>query len=197
MIKKLSKFIGEYKFQTIITPILVALEVVMEVLIPLLMADLIDKGIYAGEMNTVYKIGIELVAMAMLSLFFGASNGFTAAKASAGFARNLRKELYYKVQNFSFANIDKFSTASLVTRLTTDVTNVQQSFQMLIRITVRAPLMFAISLVAAIQINLQLAMVFLIIIPILAFGIFLIIRKTHPIMKRTFKICKILLTIYP
>ncbi len=187
MIKKLSKFIGEYKLQTIVTPLLVALEVVMEVLIPLVMADLVDKGIYEGQMNIIYKIGIELVIMAMLSLFFGASNGFTAAKASAGFARNLRKELYYKVQNFSFANIDKFSTASLVTRLTTDVTNVQQSFQMLIRITVRAPLMFAFSLVTAIQINLQLAMVFLIVIPILAFGIFLIIRKTHPIMKRTFK----------
>lgn len=188
MFKKLSKFIGEYKLPTIITPILVALEVVMEVLIPLIMADLIDKGVYAGEMSVVYKLGLELVIAAMLSLFFGATNGFTAAKASAGFAKNLRKELYYKVQDFSFSNIDKFSAASLVTRLTTDVTNVQQAFQMLTRITVRAPLMFAISLIAAIRINAELAIVFLVIIPILALAIFFIIKKTYPIMQKTFKI---------
>ncbi len=188
MIKKLSKFIGEYKLPTILTPILVALEVVMEVLIPLVMADLIDKGVYDGNMNEIYKLGLELVFLALLSLIFGATNGFTAAKASAGFAKNLRKELYYKVQDFSFSNIDKFSTASLVTRLTTDVTNVQQSFQMIIRIAVRAPLMFLISLIAAIKINVKLSMVFLGIIPILAIAIFLIIRKTHPIMKKTFKI---------
>lgn len=188
MFKKLGKFIGEYKLPTILTPILVALEVVMEVLIPLIMADLIDKGVYAGEMNMIYKLGVELVIAAMLSLFFGATNGFTAAKASAGFAKNLRKELYYKVQDFSFANIDKFSAASLVTRLTTDVTNVQQSFQMLTRITVRAPLMFAFSLIAAIRINAKLAIVFLVIIPFLALAIFILIRKTYPIMQRTFKI---------
>ena len=188
MLKKLVKFIGEYKLPTILTPILVALEVVMEVLIPLIMADLIDKGIYAGDMNIIWKIGVELIIAAMLSLLFGATNGFTAAKASAGFAKNLRRELYYKVQDFSFSNIDKFSAASLVTRLTTDVTNVQQAFQMLTRIAVRAPLMFAISLIAAIRINAKLAMIFLVAVPILACAIFLIIRKTHPIMKKTFKI---------
>ena len=188
MIKKLAKFIGGYKLPTILTPILVALEVIMEVLIPLIMADLIDKGIYAGEMNMVWKFGIELIILALLSLTFGATNGFTAAKASAGFAKNLRKELYYKVQDFSFSNIDKFSAASLVTRLTTDVTNVQQSFQMLTRITVRAPLMFLISLIAALQINVKLAMVFLVAVPFLGTAIFLIIRKTHPIMEKTFKI---------
>ena len=188
MIRKLSKFIGEYKLPTILTPVLIALEVVMEVLIPLIMADLIDKGVYAGEMSEVYKLGIELVGAALLSLFFGATNGFTAAKASAGFAKNLRKELYNKVQSFSFANIDKFSTASLVTRLTTDVTNVQQAFQMLIRITVRAPLMFAISLIAAINISAKLSMIYLVVIPLLGAGIAFIILKTYPIMQKTFKI---------
>lgn len=187
MIKKLSKFIGEYKIPTILTPILVALEVVMEVIIPLIMADLIDKGIYMGEMNVVYKLGIELVIAALLSLIFGTTNGFTAAKASAGFAKNLRKELYYKVQDFSFANIDKFSTASLVTRLTTDVSNVQQAFQMLTRITVRAPLMFAFSLITAMTINVKLALIFVAVIPLLAFAIFKIITKTYPIMQKTFK----------
>ncbi len=187
MIKKLSKFIGEYKIPTILTPILVGLEVVMEVVIPLIMADLIDKGIYLGEMSVVYKLGIELVIAALLSLLFGATNGFTAAKASAGFAKNLRKELYYKVQDFSFSNIDKFSTASLVTRLTTDVSNVQQAFQMLTRITVRAPLMFAFSLIAAMTINVKLALIFVAVIPLLGFAIFKIISKTYPIMQKTFK----------
>lgn len=187
MIKKLSKFIGQYKVPTILTPILISLEVVMEVIIPLVMAELIDKGVYAGEMNLIYKLGLELVILAMFSLFFGATNGFTAAKASAGFAKNLRQALYYKVQDFSFSNIDKFSTASLVTRLTTDVSNVQQAFQMLIRITVRAPLMFAFSLIAALKINAKLALIFVCVIPVLGFAIYKIISKTHPIMKATFK----------
>ena len=187
MIKKLSKFIGQYKLPTILTPILVALEVVMEVIIPLVMAELIDKGVYAGEMNIIYKLGLQLVILAMLSLLFGATNGFTAAKASAGFAKNLRQALYYKVQDFSFSNIDKFSTASLVTRLTTDVSNVQQAFQMLTRITVRAPLMFAFSLIAALKINAKLALIFVCVIPVLGFAIYKIISKTHPIMKATFK----------
>lgn len=187
MIKKLTKYIGEYKLPTILTPILITLEVIMEVIIPLKMADLIDYGVYAGNMNEVWKMGITLIILAMCSLFFGATNGIAAAKASAGFAKNLRKELYYKVQDFSFSNIDKFSTASLVTRLTTDVTNVQQSFQMLIRIAIRAPLMFAISLIAALKINAGLASVFVFVIPILAFAIFTIMRKAHPIMEKTFK----------
>lgn len=187
MIKKLARYIGEYKLPTILTPILIALEVVMEVIIPLKMADLIDIGIYSGEMNFVWKLGIELLIFALISLFFGATNGFTAAKASAGFARNLRKELYYRVQNFSFSNIDKFSTASLITRLTTDVTNVQQAFQMIIRIAVRAPLMLIISLVAAMQINAKLAAIFLAVIPILCIAVFLVMRKAHPIIEKTIK----------
>lgn len=187
MIKKLSKYIGEYKLPTIITPILIALEVVMEVVIPLRMADLIDIGIYAGDMNIIWKLAVELLILSLMSLFFGATNGFTAAKASAGFAKNLRKELYYRVQNFSFSNIDKFSSASLITRLTTDVTNVQQSFQMIIRIAVRAPLMFIISIIAALQINAKLAGIFLLSIPIIIVAVLLIMRKVHPIMEKTFK----------
>ncbi len=187
MFKKLSKYIGEYKLPTILTPVLVGLEVVMEVLLPLIMAELIDRGIYAQEMGTVYKLGLILVLTALVSLFFGATNGFTAAKASAGFAKNLRKGLYYKVQEFSFSNIDKFSTASLVTRLTTDVSNVQQAFQMLMRIIVRAPLMFIFSLVAAFQINAKLAMIFVGVIPLLAIGIYVIVSKTHKIIQATFR----------
>ena len=122
MIKKLAKSIREYKRESILTPIFVSLDVVMEVIIPLLMANLIDKGMYACDMNEVLKIGLELVGAAMLSLIFGVLSGSVAAKASAGFAKNLRKDLYYKVQDFSFSNIDKFSTASIITRLTTDVT---------------------------------------------------------------------------
>ena len=131
MVRKLSQSIREYKKDAILTPVCVAIEVILEIIIPLLMADLIDDGIYGGEMNMVYKIGIELVLCAILSLIFGMLSGKFAAKASSGFAKNLRKDLYYKVQNFSFTNIDSFSTSSLVTRLTTDVTNVQFAFQII------------------------------------------------------------------
>ncbi len=187
MIRKLMKSIREYKVSSILTPIFVSLEVVLEVIIPLLMANLIDDGIYQGEMNLVYKIGIALIICAILSLIFGMLSGMFAAKASAGFAKNLRQDLYYKVQTFSFANIDKFSTSSLVTRLTTDITNVQMAYQMIIRIAVRAPLMLIISLFFALSINKSLSLIFLIIIPILGFGLFLIAKKVHPIMERVFK----------
>ena len=185
--KKLMKSIGEYKTATILTPIFVALEVVLEVAIPLIMANLIDDGIYGGDMNVVYKIGLELILCAVLSLIFGALSGRYAAKASSGFARNLRKDLYYKVQEYSFSNIDKFSTSSLVTRLTTDVTNVQMAFQMIIRVAVRAPLMIAISLFFSISISAKLSLIFLVLIPILGIGLYLIIRNVHPIMKRVFR----------
>ena len=187
MIKKLMKSIREYKTPSLLAPFFVALEVVLEVIIPLLMANLIDDGIYQGEMNLVYKIGIELIICAVLSLIFGMLSGMFAAKASSGFAKNLRKDLYYKVQDFSFTNIDKFSTSSLITRLTTDITNVQMAYQMIIRIAVRAPLMLIISLCFAFSINKDLALIFLIIIPILGFGLFFISKKVHPIMERVFK----------
>lgn len=187
MLKKLISSIREYKKATIITPIMISLEVVMEVVIPLLMANLIDKGIYNGEMNAVYKIGIELVLCAMLSLSFGVIAGIFASKASAGFAKNLRQDLYFKVQEFSFSNIDKFSTSSLITRLTTDVTNVQNAFQVIIRIAVRTPLMLIISLCAALSISVKLSLIFLLLMPFVGMGLYLIIRKVHPIMKRIFE----------
>ena len=187
MIKRLMKSIREYKLPSILTPVFVSLEVILEVIIPLLMAKLIDDGIYQGEMNLVYKIGITLIICAILSLIFGMLSGMFAAKASSGFAKNLRQDLYYKVQTFSFANIDKFSTSSLITRLTTDITNVQMAYQMIIRIAVRAPLMLIISLFFALSINKSLSLIFLIIIPILGFGLIFISKKVHPIMERVFK----------
>ena len=187
MIRKLSQSIREYKKEAILTPICVAIEVVLEIIIPLLMAQLIDDGVYGGEMNLVYKIGLELILCAVLSLIFGILSGKFAAKASSGFAKNLRKDLYYKVQDFSFTNIDTFSTSSLVTRLTTDVTNVQNAFQMTIRIAIRTPLMLITSLFFAISISPKLSLVFLVIIPILAIGLYSIITRVHPIMKRVFK----------
>ena len=159
----------------------------MEVIIPLLMANLIDKGMYAGNMNEVLKIGLELVGSAMLSLIFGVLSGSVAAKASAGFAKNLRKDLYYKVQDFSFSNIDKFSTASIITRLTTDVTYVQMAFQMIIRIAVRTPLMLVFSLIMAFEINKELSLIFLILIPIVGVALGLISTKVYPIFDRVFK----------
>lgn len=187
MIKKLAKSIREYKRESILTPIFVSLEVVMEVIIPLLMANLIDKGMYACDMNEVLKIGLELVGAAMLSLIFGVLSGSVAAKASAGFAKNLRKDLYYKVQDFSFSNIDKFRTASIITRLTTDVTYVQMAFQMIIRIAVRTPLMLVFSLIMAFGINKELSLIFLILIPIVGAALGLISTKVYPIFDRVFK----------
>ena len=186
MIKKLAKSIREYKLTSILTPIFVAVEVILEVLIPLLMAELVDNGVYGGEMNTVYKIGLQLVLCAVLSLIFGTLSGICAAKASSGFAKNLRKDLYYKVQSFSFSNIDKFSTSSLVTRLTTDVSNVQMAYQMIIRIAVRTPLMFIISLCFAISISARLSLIFLIVVPLIVVGLYIISTKAHPYMKRVF-----------
>ncbi len=187
MIKRLGKCVREYKKPAILTPIFVSLEVIMEVIIPLLMVELIDKGIEAGNMNEIVKIGMALVVIAILSLIFGVLSGMFAAKASAGFACNLRHDMYYNVQNFSFKNIDKFSTSSIITRLTTDVTNVQNAFQMITRIAVRCPLMLVFSLVMAFSINKQVSLVFLCAIPVLALGLFFIITNAHPIFERVFK----------
>ena len=186
MIRKLSQSIREYKKEAILTPVCVAIEVVLEIIIPLLMAQLIDDGVYGGEMNLVYKIGLELILCAVLSLIFGILSGRFAAKASSGFAKNLRKDLYYKVQDFSFSNIDKFSTSSLVTRLTTDVSNVQMAYQMIIRIAVRTPLMFIISLCFAASISARLSIIFLVVVPLIVVGLYLISTKAHPYMKRVF-----------
>ncbi len=187
MIKKLAKSIREYKIYAILTPLLVMGEVVMEVLIPKTMADLIDKGVYIQNMDNIYKYGIILVLMSFLALFFGISAGIASAKASSGFAKNLRKDLYYKIQDFSFSNTDKFKTSSLITRLTTDVGYVQRAFQVLTRMAIRSPLMMIFSLFMALRINKKLSLIFLITIPFLATGLVLIIKAVHPIMTKTFK----------
>ena len=187
MLKILGKSVREYKKPALLTPLLVTLEVVMEVVIPLLMANLIDKGIYAGQMNEILKIGVMLVVSSLLSLTFGILSGITASKASAGFAKNLRKDLYYKIQDFSFTNIDKFSTSSIVTRLTTDVSYVQMAFQMLTRIVVRTPLMLIFSLIMSFTINAKLALIFLALMPVIGITLYVIMSKAHPIFERVFK----------
>lgn len=187
MIKKLIKYVGEYKKPTILTPIFVLLESVMEILIPLLMAKLIDDGIDVGDMGVITKYGVYLLAAALLTMFFGSAAGMTAAHASAGFAKNVRRGMYYKIQDFSFSNIDKFSTASLVTRLTTDVSNVQQVFQMMTRICFRAPAILIFALIASFSVNRELSLVFLLSMPILGIGIFFLISRVQPIFERVFK----------
>lgn len=187
MIKKLAKNIGEYKIPSILAPLSVMAEVVMEVFMPITMAQIIDKGIYANDINFIIKTGLILVLMTVMSLIFGALSGSFAAMASAGFAKNLRKNMYHKVQEYSFLNIDKFSTASIVTRLTTDVTNLQNAFQMIIRIAVRSPSMMIFSLVMAISINKSLSLVFLFAIPVIAISLFVISAKAHPNFEKMFK----------
>lgn len=186
MLKTLGKSVREYKKPAFITPILVTVEVILEVIIPLLMANLIDDGIYTGQMNVILKIGLQLVLASILSLIFGCASGITASKASAGFAKNLRKDLYYKIQEYSFSNIDKFSTASIITRLTTDVSNVQMAFQMMTRIVVRTPLMLVFSLIMAFNINAKLSLIFLALIPVVGLALGIISTKAHPIFKRVF-----------
>ena len=187
MIKKLAKYIKQYKKDAILTPIFVIFEVVMEVVIPYLMAKIIDVGIQNSDLNYIFKIGVFLVISAILSLTFGMLSGRFAAKASAGFAKNLRQGMFYNIQNFSFTNIDKFSTSSLVTRLTTDITNVQMAFQMIIRILVRAPIMLIFALAMAFSINSELAWIFVVIMPILAVILFFIAIKAHPYFEKVFK----------
>ncbi len=188
MIKQLLSCIGKYKRDTILSPVFVALEVVMEILIPLYMADLIDKGIDMGDMGAIWKYGLLLIVLCVVSLAFGILSGRSAAIASTGFGRNLRQKLYYKVQEYSFSNIDKFSSASIVTRLTTDVTRIQMAFMMIIRIAVRAPIMLVLSVVMAFRINVQLASIFLIVLPLLAIGIVVIMTTVHPMFREGFKL---------
>ncbi|MCD8036403.1 MAG: ABC transporter ATP-binding protein/permease [Clostridiales bacterium] len=187
MIKELSKSIRQYKKDSLLAPIFVIFEVVLEVIIPLLMANLIDYGINLGDMNYVIKTGIILIVLCMISLFCGAMSGKYAASAAAGFSANLRHDIYYKVQDYSFKNIDKFSTASIVTRLTTDVTNVQQAYMMLIRVAVRSPIMLVCAFFAVLTINRKIAVIYLCVIPVLGIGLFLIMSHAQPIFKRVFK----------
>ncbi len=187
MIKRLAGCIGQYKKATILTPLFVSLEVVVECIIPLITASLINEIERGAELASIAKYGGLLVVMALVSLLFGVLSGNNCATASSGFGKNLRSALFSKVQKYSFADIDSFSTSSLVTRLTTDVTNLQNAFMMIIRGAVRSPFMIIFSLVMAFRMNPKMSTVFVGIIPFLAFGLFFIIHKTMPIFKSVFK----------
>lgn len=204
--KSILSCINGYKFSTIMSPITVALEVVMEILIPLVMSDIINIIDFNNkhEAGATLKLtllkflsdvpsqkaaiiaGFILIGFAILSLGFGVLSGIFSAKASCGFAKNLRKEIYYSIQDFSFANIDKFSTSSLITRTTTDVTNVQMSFQMVIRIAVRAPFMLIFAFIMSIVISPKISMIFVVVVPVLALALFFIMTKAHPNFKKMF-----------
>lgn len=187
MIKRLLKSVGEYKLPTILTPIFIIGEAVIEALMPFIIANLIN-NIKAGcNMSDIAKNGGILFIMACISLACGGLAGFTASKASAGFAKNLRKNIFYKIQDFSFENIDKFSSASLVTRMTTDVSNVQMSFMMIIRTAIRSPLMFIFSIIMSFYMGGALAVTFVVVIPILAFGLIMIAKKAMPAFRSVFK----------
>lgn len=180
MNRKLLRSVREYKRETILTPVFVALEVFMEVLIPLLMAKIIDVGIMEGDIGYIVKMGIILVVLAMVSLFFGAKAGQLGAIAAAGYAKNLRHDIFYKIQDFSFGNIDHFSTPSLVTRLTTDITNVQMAYMFTIRLLARAPIMIVLSWIMTLTINVPIALLLLAMVPILGGVLIFIAKKAHP-----------------
>jgi ATP-binding cassette, subfamily B, multidrug efflux pump len=186
MIKKFKHFIGEYKKAAILTPIFTSLEVLLEVLIPFVTSSLIDKGVTAGNMNEVIKYGLLMLILAFMSLYCGVISGKYSAEASTGFAANLRDEMYKKIQTFSFSNIDKFSTAGLVTRLTTDVTNVQNAFMMIIRVAIRPPLMFTLSIIMCITISPSLSTVFLVAVVFLAIIIVSILPRVNKVFNETF-----------
>ena len=186
MIRQLARSVREYKWYAILTPVFVLMEVVLEVLIPYIMSRIIDHGVSAGDISYVLKMGSVLVVCAVLSLVAGYAAGHTSAVAATGFAANLRHDIFTKIQTFSFSNIDKFSTSSIVTRSTTDVANLQMAFMMLIRMASRAPFLLISSLVASFSISARLSLIFICMIPILLGGLLFIIYKTHPIFKRIF-----------
>lgn len=188
MLLRLARCLREFRRPSMLAPFFVALEVVMDVVIPFLMARIIDKGVAASDMKSIGILGFLLVGSAVLSLIFGVSAGRYAAIASAGLAKNMRRDLYYTIQTYSFANIDSFSTASLVTRLTTDVANVQNSYQVLLRILFRSPLMLVFSLLMAFRVNTTVSLVFLAIVPVLAIGLYFIVARALPIFQKVIKI---------
>ena len=187
MIKTLWKSLREYKKTSLLTIGLTLFEVVFEIVIPLCMAELIDRGVEQGEMNLVLKYGLALVVFALLQLMTGMGSALAAARSAAGFAANLRQDMYDNVQTFSFSNIDKFSTSSIVTRLTTDVTNVQNAYQMLIKLAMRGPFMILFAMVVSFRINRGISLVFLALIPVLGIGLILIVRTVHPIFQKVFE----------
>ena len=187
MVREIAKSIREYKVVSIATPILVSFEVVMECIIPFIIAELVNKIKEGCGLDTIAFYGLILVVMACVSLLFGMLAGKTCATASCGLARNLRKDMFYKIQEYSFGNIDKFSTSSLVTRLTTDVTNVQMAYMMIIRVAIRCPLMLVFAFVMAFVMGGKMAFIFLVLVPFLGLGLYLVIRKTMPLFRRVFK----------
>lgn len=186
MLKTLAKSLREHKKSSVVTMIMAVLEVVFEIVIPLCMAELIDLGVERGEMNVVMRYGAVLIFFAVLELISGMLAAGTAAKASAGFAANLRQDMYDNVQTFAFSNIDRFSTSSIVTRLTTDVTNIQNAYQMLIRMAMRGPVMILFSMIVSFRISREISLVFLLLIPVLTVGLLIIIRAVHPVFERVF-----------
>lgn len=187
MIKRLSQCIREYKKDAILSPLYVLVESLLDVAIPFVMAGLIDKGIEAGNMSMILRYGAILVGFALVALTFGALSGRSCARATAGFARNLRHDMFHHLQVYSFSNIDKFSSAGLVTRLTTDVSNVQNAFMMIIRTLIRCPAMLIFAMVMSFRINHDISLIFLTVIPILGVGLYLIIKHVHPVFERVFK----------
>ncbi len=187
MIKKLLTCVREYKIPTLLTPLCMVLEVTMEVIIPFIMARLIDFGIDAGDMNAILRYGGILIGVCAVSLFGGAMAGRFAATASCGFAKNLRHDMYHAVQGYSFKSIDKFSTASIVTRLTTDISRLQMAYQMSIRIAVRAPVTLTLAMIMAFQVNERISLIFVGIIPVLALGMVYIMTHAKPVFERVFK----------
>ena len=187
MIKTLARSIREYKKASILTPILVTVEVILECAIPFVIANLVNQMQSGCTMDVIVKYGVALIIMSVLSLIFGGAAGSTCATASAGFARNLRKDMFYKIQDYSFENIDKFSVSSLVTRLTTDITNVQMAYMMIIRVAIRCPLMLIFSFIMGFVMGGRLAMIFLITIPLLGIALFLVIRAATPLFRRVFR----------
>ena len=186
MLKTLMKCIREYKLASILTPIFISIEVVMETFIVFTIKDLVNM-METGSLSDVWKYAIILILLAIISLVCGIANGITGAKASAGFASNVRHDLFHKVQDFSFSNIDKFQSSSLVTRLTTDVSNLQMAYQMILRIAIRCPLMIIFSIIMAFNINSELAWIFVIVMPILGFALFMIAHKVMPVFRKLFK----------
>ncbi len=187
MIKRLARCIREYKWPAILSPLCMVGEVAMEVTIPLVMADLYDKGIILGDMALVVEKSILLVLCALASLGFGAASAFLAAKAATGFAKNLRRDMYHRVQAFSFSNIDKFSTASIVTRLTSDVANLQMTFQMMIRMAIRSPMMLILAMISAMGLSVKLSLVYCVALPILIFALVMLVPTVFKIFDRVFK----------
>ncbi len=187
MIKRLSQCIREYKKDAILSPLYVLVESLLDVAIPFVMAVLIYKGIEAGNMSMILRYGAILVGFALVALTFGALSGRSCARATAGFARNLRHDMFHHLQVYSFSNIDKFSSAGLVTRLTTDVSNVQNAFMMIIRTLIRCPAMLIFAMVMSFRINHDISLIFLAVIPILGVGLYLIIKHVHPVFERVFK----------